>query len=424
MITRRARVQLLVFAVITVVGVSFVGMRYARLDRLVVDRSYTVVAHSPRSGGIFEGAEVDYRGVRVGWVSDLELTADGVDVYLDIDDRWDRIPADARAVVADRSAVGEQYVDLEPKVDTAPFLADGSEITDVSTPVQTAKLLGDVATTVGSVDRRSLRTTVRELGRAFGGTGEDLQRILDTGNAFLHTAAANFDVTTALIRDSHTVLQGQVDSASGLRMFADGLASFSSALAGADPDLRKVIDTGSVTANQLRGFLEDNESAIADLLTDVIATGRVVVAHLPGVRMLLVLYPEAVAGGFVVMGKDADTGRYGVHAGLVLTPSTPCTHGYLGAAEQRPPQDRGDRRLPLDLGCTDPPTQTNPRGAQNLSRAAPALHGPRHATALGFFDPATGDIDWGYGDHDHTPAGTADQDSWKWLYLAPLLSER
>jgi len=56
------------------------------------------------------------------------------------------------------------------------------------------------------VDQRSLRTTVHELGLAFAGTGPDLQRIIDTGTSFIHTANRNFDVTTALIRDGNTVI--------------------------------------------------------------------------------------------------------------------------------------------------------------------------------------------------------------------------
>ena len=123
MITRRTRIQLLVFALITLVGVSFVGARYARLDRLLVDSSYTVVAHFEDSGGIFAGGEVSYRGVRVGQVDKLVLTDAGVDVHLDIDDEFDDIPADALAVVGNRSAVGEQYVELQPQSDGKPFLA-------------------------------------------------------------------------------------------------------------------------------------------------------------------------------------------------------------------------------------------------------------------------------------------------------------
>ena len=125
MITRRTRLQLLVFVVITLVGVSYVGARYARLDRLFVDDTYTVVAHFPDSGGAFAGAEVSYRGVRVGQVDRLVLTEEGVDLYLDVENEFDDIPADTRALVGNRSAVGEQYVELQPRVDTGPTCATG-----------------------------------------------------------------------------------------------------------------------------------------------------------------------------------------------------------------------------------------------------------------------------------------------------------
>ena len=92
MITRRTRIQLVAFTLITLIGVSFVGARYARLDRMFVDTSYTVVAHFADSGGIFAGGEVSYRGVRVGQVEKLELTDAGVDVYLDIDNDLRRDP--------------------------------------------------------------------------------------------------------------------------------------------------------------------------------------------------------------------------------------------------------------------------------------------------------------------------------------------
>ena len=53
MITRRTKIQLMIFVLITLVGVTFVGARYAKLDRLIYDDTYTVVAHFPDSGGIF-----------------------------------------------------------------------------------------------------------------------------------------------------------------------------------------------------------------------------------------------------------------------------------------------------------------------------------------------------------------------------------
>ena len=85
MISRRTRLQLMVFLLITVVGVAYVGAKYARVDRLFFDDSYTVTASFAESGGIFTGAEVTYRGQPVGRVGKLKLEPDGVLVDLDID---------------------------------------------------------------------------------------------------------------------------------------------------------------------------------------------------------------------------------------------------------------------------------------------------------------------------------------------------
>ncbi|RNM16229.1 MCE family protein, partial [Nocardioides pocheonensis] len=85
-------------------GISYVGARYARLDRLVYDSAYRVNAEFAQSGGIFTGAEVTYRGVKVGQVSDMRLTRDGVDVVLAID-KGHKVPADTLALVGNKSAV-------------------------------------------------------------------------------------------------------------------------------------------------------------------------------------------------------------------------------------------------------------------------------------------------------------------------------
>jgi phospholipid/cholesterol/gamma-HCH transport system substrate-binding protein len=428
-ITRRTKVQLLVFAIITLLGVTFVGARYAQLDRALVDQSYTVVAHYPESGGIFAGGEVTYRGVGIGKVSKLELTDDGVDVHLEIDDEWDEIPEDSRALVGNRSALGEQYVELQPNIDDGPYLEDGSEISDVATPIATEKLLGDLASTVSSVDQDALRTTVDELGTAFAGTGEDLQRIIDTGNSFIETANENFDVTTALIRDANTVLEGQVASASSLRTFARELRVFSGALAGADEDLRKVIDSGSFTANQLRTFLEQNEAEVSDLLTNVITTGRVVVSNIAGLRHLLIWYPSVLEGSFTVIAKSSSSDQYESHIGLILTTQRPCYKGYEGT-DTRPPQDVEDRELNQDARCTEPPTQSNARGYQNLPRVVPDLDGVPDdtETVLGSFDTGTGALEWGPARAATLPPAevvppSLGADSWKWLYLEPLLTD-
>ena len=427
MITRRTKVQLLVFAIITLLGVSFVGARYARLDRVFYDDSYTVVAQFPDSGGIFAGAEVDYRGVKVGQVHSLVLSDTGVDVHLDIDKGYERIPADSMAVVANRSAVGEQFVDLQPQSDQGPYLKQDSTIAPEHTeiPISTRTLLTNLSNTVNSVDKDALSTTVHELGLAFGGTGKDLQQIIDTGNAFIKDANENFDTTTALIRDSNTVLKGQADSARYIKNFARDLSLFSGTLAANDPALRTVIDRGSETANQLRTFLEQNKVDLGELINELRITGDVVVKHLDGVAQVLVLYPYVVEGGFTVVSKSPDTGLYDAHFGMITQDQPPvCHHGYE-STNRRPPQDGSNVPMNMNAHCAEPAAQSNPRGAQHAPRAGANYRAP----VIASYDPSTGKLHWGSKipgglDNPGTVAPSSfGEESWKWLFLQPLLRQ-
>ena len=414
MITRRTRIQLAIFVAITLFGVSFVGARYARLDRAFFDDHYTVVAHFAASGGIYTGGEVSYRGVKIGQVGDMRLTDDGVDVHLDIDNGFDRIPADTLAVVGNRSAVGEQYVELQPKSDERPYLDEGAEIpeSDTRTPLPTEKLLADVSTTVDSVDQDALRTTVSELGAAFAGTGDELQQLLDTSSDFISTANDNFDVTARLIRDGNTVLRGQVASESAIRSFARDLSLFSGTLAADDPALRRLITNGAAGAAALKTFLDENGVVLTELLRNSVITGDIVYAHLPGLKQVLVLYPYVVEGGFTVTSKDPKTGRYDAHFGLVLTQTSPCHKGYE-ATRTRPPQQLADQPMNVNAHCAEPASRTNARGAQHLNRAAPAGSEP-----VADYDAQTGALRWRTGAEPVAGAGTVSprRDSWTWLY--------
>ncbi|WP_183407902.1 MCE family protein [Nocardioides marmoriginsengisoli] len=376
MITSRTKKQLLAFVFITLVGVSYVGARYAKLDRLVYDSSYTVNAHFAESGGIFTGAEVTYRGVGIGQVSDMKLIDDGVNVVLSIEKGEDKIPVDTLALVGNKSAVGEQYVELQPQVDNGPYLKDGSVIQPANTevPVSTTEILTNLDRLVTSVPQDQLRSVVSELGAAFQGTGESLAQIIDTSNSFIQTANDNFDVTTALIRDGSTVLRTQADKGSAIRNFSRDLSLFSTVLADNDESLRRLIDNGSATAVELRTFLEQNQVDLGSLINNLVTTGDIIVKHLPGIRQILVLYPYMVAGGFTVAAKNSE--GYNARFGLVLNqfPAI-CAKGY-DVNERRNPLQTGDKPMDEDAKCTEPAKKTNARGAQNAPRTGASYPSP------------------------------------------------
>ncbi|RJS46352.1 MCE family protein [Nocardioides cavernaquae] len=423
MITRRTKIQLLIFALITLLGTTYVGAKYAQLDKLFYDSEYEVVGHFAESGGIYAGAEVAYRGVKIGQVDRLVATTDGVDVVMAIENGHDDIPADALAIVANRSALGEQYVDLQPLADGKPFLVDGSDIdaADTRTPISTSKLLTDISRTVADVDQDALRTVVSELGLAFKDTGEDLGSLIDSSNRFLETATENFDLTAALIRDSNTVLDGQLASATAIRSFSRDLALFSGTLAGSDADLRQLIENGAVSAQVLKKFLSDHGVELSELINNLVTTGEVVVRHLDDVQTLLVAFPYVVEGSYTVTAKDPRTGLYDAHFGLVFTSQPPVCHAGYGGTKQRAPIRTEDVPMNMDARCTEPASKSNPRGAQHAPRAATG-----YGNVVATYDPDTGKVTW----TDEVPAdqrstvvpapASLGEESWKWLYLQPL----
>lgn len=426
MITRRTKVQLLVFVLITVIGVAYVGGRYARLDRLFYDTTYNVAAQFEGPGGIFSDAGVTYRGVTIGRVGPLRATDEGVEVTLRIDKDAPPIPADTRAIVANKSAVGEQYVDLQPETDEGPFLEDGSEIPESMTdiPISTTTLLTNLSETVRSVDNRDLAAVLNELGDAFDGTGQSLAQIIDTGNAFIREADRKFDVTTALIRDANTVLGTQIDSTSAIRNFTRDLGLFSDTLVASDADLRTVIESGQATSRELRTFLEQNEVDLGELINNLVTTGEITRARIPGLRQLLILYPYVIAGGYTVVGKDPQTGLYNAHFGMILTTEPPiCTKGY--DTKIRTPQDVRDLPMNEDARCEEPAAQSNARGAQHSPGA-----GVNRAPVVAAYDGTTGELQF----TDQDPSATVTyqggaraafgDDAWKWLLLGPLSTTR
>ncbi|BBH16953.1 ABC transporter substrate-binding protein [Nocardioides baekrokdamisoli] len=422
MITRRVKIQLMIFLLLTVSGVAFVGAKYANLGTLFYKDHYTVTANFKDSGGIYKGAEVDYRGVMIGTVGNMTLTPTGVDLALDIKNKWKSIPnSDVVAVVANRSAVGEQYVDLQPcsKLTltqanqcptSGPFLADGSVIKQDHTviPISTATFLGDTDATVRSIDKGALATSVRELGAAFVGTGNALGQILDTSNSFVHLADQNFGVTTALIKDGNTVLSTQVGQTDAIRAFAQDLSLFSDTLAGANPDVIRLLENGSAGALQLKQFLDQYGVDLGTLISQSLTTGQIIQQNIPGLRQILVLYPYVVEGGFSVVGLDPGTGDYRASFGLAIQNNPVCSKGYESTAK-RPPQDGSTRIMNTNARCTEPITQSDPRGTQNAPRAPIAT-----------YDTATKQVTWA-GSNPSTA-----QSSWMpttlagWLY-GPLV---
>src|SRR2546430_2276980 len=285
MLSRIARLQVVTFAVVSLLGIAFVGFRYVGIGQ----RGYVVHADFAQAGGIYPNAPVTYRGVPVGRVAAASLHGNGAGADLRLD-RGVTVPASLRAVVAQRSAVGEQYVDLRPDTDAGPYLRDGDVIPvgRTGTPLAVETLLANLDALVRSVGVRDLTVLINELGTAFEANGQALQQILDSTDALLQSANRYLPQTLGLIRDGRTVLSTQAASADAIRRWAAGLAKLTAALRGADPDLRRLLLAGPPAANQLIGLLRDLDPSIGTLLGNLITVEGIAARRLPGIEQILV----------------------------------------------------------------------------------------------------------------------------------------
>ncbi len=254
MLTRATRIKIVVFAVITVLVVGYTGIHYAKLGRFVGLRGYYVVKlNLANGGGLFQNADVDYRGVSIGRVGALSLTATGVQASLDISDSAPPIPAQLKASVADLSAVGEQYVDLRPQTDQGPYLTSGSVIPqrDTQLPLPVTTVLENINQLATSVPLRALRQVTNDLGTAFGGQGGNLQQLVDGSYSLVKASSQSLPRQIGLINAARTVLRTQVSETQALDSFGASARQLAATLAASNADIRKLIVQGPRAATQV-----------------------------------------------------------------------------------------------------------------------------------------------------------------------------
>ncbi len=69
------------------------------------------------------------------------------------------------------------------------------------------------------------------------------------------------------------MLTTQIDKTSAIKSFSHDLSLFTDTVAASDPDLRRVIENGSATANQLRSFLNENKVDLGQLISHLVTDG-------------------------------------------------------------------------------------------------------------------------------------------------------
>ena len=345
--TRRVRLQVIAFCLIAAVGVSHVAASYVGLGRLVGLTGYEVSVELPRTGGLFDNAEVTYRGVPVGRVEELVADRNGVTATLVITDKDTRIPRDLEALVRNRSAIGEQYLDLRPRTAGKPWLGDGDTVTagEEQLPMQIDDLLTDLIAFNKSLPTEDLGTVVDELYAASLTAGDDLHTLLEASSDIVAEAEPRLDATTSLIQRSSEVLQTQADTADSLRSFSTDLSLLAQSLEASDGSVRRMLADGPSLAREMQEFIAEVGGPATKMIGRFLAIDEVLADHAGGLRTVLERVPTLVEVVDRVLGPDGI--RFGLQTNFTDPP--PCASGYT--QPHRGPEETTDVPLRTAAGC-------------------------------------------------------------------------
>ena len=250
-------------------------------------------------------SDVRIGGVTVGKVKSLTLPPEGnlTEVEIELQPEYAPLRSDARAILRQKTLIGETYIELTTGSDSAAPVPDGGVLARSRTVESTQ--LDEILEAFDTDTRDSLRRFVRNAAIAIHGRGSDLNSALGSLGPFTTDATE----TLSLLHSQDTELQGLVrDTGEVLRALSAGDRELAGtivnsnrafeALASRDAALREIVqifptfnDETRLTLNRLAEFAGDTQPLLDDLrpvADDFSPTFRAVRRLSPNLRRLFI----------------------------------------------------------------------------------------------------------------------------------------
>src|SRR5689334_20472631 len=289
---------------------------------------YEVRAIFDNAGFVIPGEDVKIAGVKVGTISDLDVTADDkAAVVLRIDEPGYRdFRRDASCIVRPQSLIGERFVECTPtqpravgtaappplrKIDNGP--GEGQYLLPVTNTQQTVDidLIGDV---MREPERQRLSLILNELGTGLAGRGKDLNEVIRRANPALQQTdrvlrilARQNQVLNELAVNSDTVLQPLARE----RSHVAGAIRHSSEVAKATAERRGALEADIQT---LPKFLDEltptmqQLGSLSDEMTPLLTDLHSVAPQVNSVIERTGPFAKAAIPAFESLGEAAKTG--------------------------------------------------------------------------------------------------------------------
>jgi virulence factor Mce-like protein len=242
-------------------------------------KSYRV--HVPVTEATQLAVESDVRisGVSVGKVKQIELgdTGSFADATIELDAKYAPIPADTRAILRQKTLLGETYVELTPGSQDGPTLPEDGALPEAQ--VSDAVQLDEIFRTFDPETRAAFQSWMQNAAVAFRGRGVDLNAALGNLTPFAERADDLLRVLDGqslavqqLIRDGGTTfdaLSERPEALQGLITNSEEVFSTTAARDAELADLFRVLptflDESKLTLERLDRFAADTDPLVTQL---------------------------------------------------------------------------------------------------------------------------------------------------------------
>jgi phospholipid/cholesterol/gamma-HCH transport system substrate-binding protein len=259
------------FAILTFLWVSFGGSVPLK------PKKYEVSVQFPEATTLAEQADVRISGVPVGKVQHKQLDGKTTLATLRIDPEYAPLPKDVKAVLRQKTLLGETYVELTPGTRNGAKIPDGGMLNpgNVADTVQ----LDEIFRSFDPKTRAAFRTWFEAQGRAVGNRGAELNAALGNLVPFEQDATTVVQIlneqkadTSRLVRNTSVVFDALTERGDQLRSLITNSNRVFSTTADRNAKLKEIftifptfLAESRVTSQRLTAFAEETNPLIDEL---------------------------------------------------------------------------------------------------------------------------------------------------------------
>ncbi|MGB6040621.1 MAG: MCE family protein, partial [Gordonia sp. (in: high G+C Gram-positive bacteria)] len=276
-----------------------------------------------------------------------------------------------------------------PAQPSSSNLTDGDQVKVTEIPVEISSMLDQADALLNAVGDSQIRSVMDEAFLAFNGTGEDLQRLMDSMTLFVGELDKNVDTTVDLVRQAGPLLATQNRTADDIRSWTKDLVTVTDQLRASRPDVSDILAKGPGVASQTQALFESMNTSFPLAVSNLKVAAHTQSVYLPNLQQIVVLYPRVLSALITAINSGSNRHGPNVNFGLGFQDPPACTVGFMPPDQWRFPSVQDARELPPGLLCRLPQdSQTAVRGARNFPCAEfPGRRAPTPAECRTGFKP-------------------------------------